>query len=58
MITIIFVIFLQIYVFSLNITKVYRIIMTSTLFFTLPETKEAKQDSHELTLYMIATPAL
>ena len=32
---IIFVIFLQIYVFSLNITKVYRIIMTSTL--TIPK---------------------
>ena len=32
--------------------------MTSTLFFTLPKTKEAKQDIHELTLYMIATPAL
>ena len=46
---------MQIYVFSLNITKVYRIIMTSTLFFPLPKTKEAKQDSHELTLYMIAT---
>lgn len=44
--------------FSLNITKVYRIIMTSTLFFPLPKTKEAKQYSHELTLYMIATPAL
>lgn len=39
-------------------TKVYRIIMTSTLIFTLPKTKEAKQDSHVLTLYMIATPAL
>lgn len=34
--------FLQIYVFSLNITKVYRIIMTSTLLFPLPKTKEAK----------------
>lgn len=44
--------------FSLNITKVYRIIMASKLFFPLPKTKEAKQYSHELTLYMIATPAL
>lgn len=34
--------FLQIYVFSLNMTKVYHIIMTSTLFFTLLKTKEAK----------------
>lgn len=34
--------FLQIYVFSLNMTKVYHIIMTYTLFFPLPKTKEAK----------------